>query len=92
MKLFTREQLIRACKVADRTKRNRRIAWEKLPEDIQYFPIAFNFIHNDVEMRVQVVIDTRQSSPSAWLDIPIHTYDKLPEISQDELKELAATV
>lgn len=89
MKVFTRNKLIQACKVADSTHRNRRIAWEKLPEETQFFPVAFEFIHNDTEMRVEIVCDS--DGRTATLDIPFQTYDKLPDISLEQLQEAAAT-
>ena len=72
---FTRAQLIDAAKVADLTKRNRRIAWEKLPEDVAYFPVVFNMVHNDVEMRVQIMCN--YDGQTAFLDIPFETFDSL---------------
>ena len=79
---FTRDQLIKACKVADRTKRNRRIAWEKIATNVQYFPVTFAFPHNDgEEMRVEIVMDF--NGATAYLDIPFETYNSLADQGQD---------
>ena len=81
-KYFTRTQLLDACKVADLTKRNRRIAWEMLPEDVQYFPVTFSMVHNDVEMRVRIMFD--ESGAEAYLDIPFNTYEELGSLEELE--------
>ena len=88
MKFFTRDKLIAACKVADSTHRNRRIAWETLPKEQPAFPVGIAFVHNDTEMRVEIVCDS--DGKTAWLDIPFKTYDKLPDVSLEQLQEAAA--
>ena len=87
---FTREEFIEACQVADLTNRNRRIAWEELPKDVENFPVTFSMVHNDVEMRVQVICDWE--GKSAFLDIPFETFDKLHVQESETYESQALTV
>jgi hypothetical protein len=40
--------------------------------------VVFAMIHNDVEMRVQVILN--EKGLSGWLDIPFKIYDSLPSV------------
>ena len=85
IKYFTKDTLIAANSVAVKTKRNRSLYEDKLellPEGIK-FPVGFTMLHNDVEMRVEIMVGLDINKPqdwgTIWLDIPFNTYDALPE-------------
>ena len=42
------------------------------------FPIAFSMLHNDDEMRVQIVLD--QNGDSVWFTMPLKDFNALPEL------------
>ena len=82
VKYFTKALLLRANRTAIRTKRNRSLYQKKLTTlpDLR-FPVGFTMIHNDVEMRVQIVIGADADNlQMVWLDIPFETYNALPEV------------
>tara|TARA_R100000935_G_scaffold1683_2_gene5171 strand:- start:3828 stop:4088 length:261 start_codon:yes stop_codon:yes gene_type:complete len=80
VKYFSKDLLVKANKAAIRTNRNRSLEPKfltKLDEDNKY-PIVWATPHNDVEMRVRLLLDAKSE---AWLDIPFKTYDKLPVVT-----------
>jgi len=88
VKYFTKDTLILANKVAVATKRNRSLYGDKLETlpDLK-FPVGFVMPHNDVEMRVEIVLGSDASGRSigkVWLDIPFDTYNALPEAEVPE--------
>jgi hypothetical protein len=88
VKYFTKDTLILANKVAVATKRNRSLYEDKLETlpDLK-FPLGFTMIHNDCEMRVEIMLAEDASGRSigrVWLDIPFDTYNALPEAEVPE--------
>lgn len=85
VKYFTKDTLIAANKVAVKTNRNRSLYGDKLEllSDKLKFPVGFTMLHNDAEMRVSITIamakDDELIEGSVWLDIPLETYNDLPE-------------
>ena len=80
VKYFSKDLLVKANKAAIRTNRNRSLEpthLSELDEDNKY-PIVWAMPHNDVEMRVRLLLDAKEE---AWLDIPFKTYDKLPVVT-----------
>ena len=75
------ETLERLNKSSIRHGRNRNLYLERLPIDRdKLYPVAFVFLHNDVEMRLQLVFN--RQGESAWLDISLEEYTELPEYVQ----------
>lgn len=75
---FNREELIAAAKEATRTNRNRQFNdnWiDLVAADTKYFTVVIAFPHNDVEMRVEIMMDS--DGGTAWLDIPFQTFEAL---------------
>jgi hypothetical protein len=88
VKYFTKDTLILANRVAVATKRNRSLYEDKLETlpDLK-FPLGFTMIHNDCEMRVEIMLAEDASGRSigkVWLDIPFDTYNALPEAEVPE--------
>lgn len=83
VKYFTRELLIEVNEEAIKSKRNRTLYTEKLrdlPEDL-VFPVGFNMLHNDLEIRAQITVGpSADKLQSVWLDMPIETFNRLPEV------------
>ena len=86
MLYFTRQDFIEACQATDRTGRNRRIAWENLPKNQEFFPVLFHMVHNDIEMRVHVICDLRmyltedkRSGSCAYLDMSFMDWENVKE-------------
>ena len=77
-RFFTYDLLKRVNAEALRSKRNRSITNfdNLLINHTDLFPIAFSTVHNNVEVRVQVVLNPE--GQTAWIDMPIKTFDKLP--------------
>ena len=61
-----------------RSRRNRSITNfdNLLINHTDLFPIAFSMIHNDFEVRAQVVLN--EDGLTAWVDMPLKTFNKLP--------------
>ena len=61
-----------------RSRRNRSITNfdNLLINHTDLFPIAFSMIHNDFEVRAQVVLN--DDGLTAWVDMPLKTFNKLP--------------
>ena len=89
IKYFTKDTLILANNVAVATKRNRSLYEDKLealPEGLK-FPLGFTMIHNDCEMRVEIMVAADANGrdmAKVWLDIPFDTYNALPEAEVPE--------
>lgn len=79
MKYFTYESLKAANAVAVRAKRNRSLYFDRLPieDDGTTYPIVQSYIHNDIEMRCQLILNGQ--GDSAWLDMDIGDYLDLPD-------------
>lgn len=80
IKYFTKAALVLANREAIKTNRNRTLVPEAiagLKANVK-FPIVFSMIHNDVEMRVQIVVGFLENLTTVWLDIPFKVYDALP--------------
>ena len=79
-KVFTKDVLRKANNFAIKTNRNRTLNKKSFMKKSQetIFPIIFALVHNDVEMRVQILLN--EKGLSGWLDIPFKTYDSLPTV------------
>ena len=79
-KVFTKDVLRKANNFAIKTNRNRTLNKKSFMRRSQetIFPIVFALVHNDVEMRVQILLN--EKGLSGWLDIPFKTYDSLPTV------------
>lgn len=84
MKYFTKDLLIKANNESIRRGRNRNLVVrniKKLPDDYK-FPVLMEFIHNDSEMRTQVMLDP---DTTVYLDISFKYYEKLPNFEPRHL-------
>ena len=79
-KVFTKDVLRKANNLAIKNNRNRTLNKKSFMRRSQetIFPIVFALVHNDVEMRVQILLN--EKGLSGWLDIPFKTYDSLPTV------------
>ena len=79
-KVFTKDVLRKANNFAIKTNRNRTLNKKSFMKKSQetIYPIIFALVHNDVEMRVQILLN--EKGLSGWLDIPFKTYDSLPTV------------
>jgi hypothetical protein len=84
-KYFTKQTLFIVNEQAIKTDRNRTLepkALKTLRDDLIY-PVVFNMIHNDREMRVGIMVgdvDDPVSATMVFLDIPFETYNVLPTV------------
>lgn len=87
VKVFTKEGLRKANNVAIKTNRNRTLSKTvfKGRSNETLFPVTMAFPHNDVEMRVNVVLD--EHGRSGMVDIPFSTFDALPNVLTKTEKE-----
>ena len=77
IRYFTKADLLEANNEAIASNRNRTLIpemVEALPD--KNFPVAFFFIHNDVEMRCRLILS--EIDTWAFLDVPLATYNSLP--------------
>tara|TARA_R100001530_G_scaffold96105_1_gene66862 strand:- start:12 stop:314 length:303 start_codon:yes stop_codon:yes gene_type:complete len=84
MKYFTKDLLIKANNESIRRGRNRNLVVrniKKLPDDYK-FPVLMEFIHNDVEMRTEVMLD---KDTKVFLDISFKYYNELPKITPEDI-------
>ncbi len=64
--------------IAIRNDSNRSLHFDKLPiSKTDVYPIAMNFLHNEIEIRCQLVLNAQ--GDTAWLDIPIKVFNELPD-------------
>ena len=79
-KVFTKEVLRKANNLAIKHNRNRTLNKKSFMRRSNgtLFPVVFAMIHNDVEMRVRVILN--EKGLSGWLDIPFNIYDSLPSV------------
>ena len=76
-KYFTKKELMRVNNKSIEANRNRTLEpsyLEKL-DDKLLFPINFNMIHNDIEMRTSIQLSDKDNG---FLDMDFKDYDKLP--------------
>ena len=60
-----------------RARRNRNFNFEKLPIlPAEKYPVVFSMLHNDVEMRVQILFNDR--GDRGFLDMSIEQFNSLP--------------
>ena len=53
---------------------------EKLPDDI-VCPVGMNILHNDFEVRAMIAVGPSEDRlQMVWLDMPIETFNRLPEV------------
>ena len=74
---MTKKDIVRINNKAIRLKKNRSIytrAYKEVLEHGVKYPIGFNFVHNDHEIRAEVHYGTG----SFWLDMDIEDFNKLP--------------
>lgn len=89
-KIMTTPELIAAAEEADRTDRNRRLVTERLRDELDpqgRHVVAFSMPHNDVEIRVQVLMKMRDTMTpvEGWLDISFARFHSLQEVTMDGL-------
>jgi hypothetical protein len=79
VKYFNKASLLDANNEAILSERNRSIYNESIVDiaDDTLFPIVFSMPHNDVEMRVELMLDP---TTKVWLDMPFEAYEALPTI------------
>lgn len=85
VKFFTRDSLIAANKKAIRTDRNRTLEPKVLKtlDPLARFPVVLSVLHNDgIEIRLTIVYN--ENGDVAWLDVPLKTYNNLPEVQMPE--------
>ncbi|MGE3483498.1 MAG: hypothetical protein AB7L09_02080 [Nitrospira sp.] len=83
IKYFTAALLIEVNEESIRSGRSRNLHTDllrKLPQDLR-FPVGLNFLHGDFEVRAQVTVGpSADKLQSVWLDMPIETFNRLPEL------------
>jgi hypothetical protein len=83
MKYFTEKELRTAAQEAVRNNFNRQIDLNEIEKflsaypDWMKFPVMFELLHNDSEMRCQVALSEKEN---VWLDITLERWDALPNI------------
>jgi len=79
VKYFNKASLLDANNEAILSERNRSLHNEKIVDiaDDTLFPIVFSMPHNDVEMRVELMLDP---TTKVWLDMPFEAYEALPSV------------
>jgi|TARA_R100001198_G_scaffold86282_1_gene60908 hypothetical protein len=80
-KYLTKRDIIRLNNKAIRTKKNRSIRPDnyKVLRDTFKYPIIFSLVHNDIEMRVNILFGGAVGKlETFWLDMDFKDYDKLP--------------
>lgn len=83
VKVFTRDLLIEVNEEAIKSKRSRTLYTEKLRDlpDNLVFPVGMHVLHNDFEIRAHVAVGPSEDKLQlVWLDMPIETFNKLPEV------------
>ena len=76
-KYFTKKELMRVNNKSIEANRNRTLEPSYLNklDDKLLFPIVFNMIHNDIEMRTSIQLSDKDNG---FLDMDFKDYDKLP--------------
>ena len=76
-KYFTKKELMRVNNKSIEANRNRTLepSYLKKLDDKLLFPIVFNMIHNDIEMRTSIQLSDKDNG---FLDMDFKDYDKLP--------------
>ena len=79
IRYFDKATLIHANDEAIRTERNRSINPQYLQtlDDALRFPVFMAMVHNDVEMRVGIMLSP---DDRAWLDLSFEDYEALPSV------------
>ena len=81
-KYLTYERFEDLNKKAVRRELNRSLYFDRLPiSEDDVFPISFSLIHNDKEMRCEVVLNAE--GETAWLDMSLQDYSGLPEVEAE---------
>ena len=76
-KYFTKKELMRVNNKSIEANRNRTLepSYLKKLDDKLLFPIVFNMIHNDIEMRTSIQLS---NTANGFLDMDFKDYNKLP--------------
>ena len=85
IKYFTKQDLIRLNNKSIKNNKNRTLKSvfiNKLPDN-KVFPIIFDIVHNDHELRTQILFSENPNN-TAFLDIDFKDYEKLPEVKEME--------
>tara|TARA_R100000773_G_C4193319_1_gene98402 strand:+ start:199 stop:456 length:258 start_codon:yes stop_codon:yes gene_type:complete len=80
VKYLTKEQFQRLNNRAIKRKANRTVKpkfLERLTDGLK-FPIIETFLHNDVEMRCHIALNSEGNT--CWLDITLSDFDVLPTV------------
>ena len=81
VKYLTKRDIIRLNNKAIRTKKNRSIRPDnyKVLRDTFKSPVVFSLLHNDFEMRVNILFgEVFGKLDYFWLDMDLKDYNKLP--------------
>ena len=88
VKYLTKRDIIRLNDKAIRTKKNRSIRPDnyKVLRDTFKYPVVFSLLHNDIEMRVNILFGEVFGKSKIdidfldcfWLDMDLKDYNKLP--------------
>ena len=88
MYYFTKDLLIKYAKKAIRKNLNRQLDVDWLRKNLDntdLFPITYQMVHNDHEMRCRVALGL-EAGQAGWLDIPLNDVDKIP-VFKDKVNE-----
>ena len=83
VKYLTKKDIIRLNNKAIRTKKNRSIRPDnyKVLRDTFKYPVVFSLLHNDFEMRVNILFgEVFGKLDYFWLDMDLKDYNKLPTV------------
>ena len=66
-----------------KAKRNRNLWFDELPikDDGTVYPVVFQMIHNDLEIRVKIVLNA--TGETAWLDMSFEEFDGLKRFAEE---------
>lgn len=84
-KIMNSTQFRKIARIAIRTNRNRQVEESFLktldPQGVHI--VAFEMIHNDVEMRCRILVKQKGTREPAevWLDMPFKEYDRLATVA-----------
>jgi len=69
-----------------KAKRNRNVYFDRLPleDDDTRYPVVFSMIHNDREIRTQIMLSGK--GESIFLDMSFEEFNALPEAEAGERK------
>ena len=78
IKYFTKKSLAEANEVAISTDRNRSLIGNVAEFENHLYPVVFDMLHNNEEMRLQICLNAE--GKTGWIDVPFDTFENLPTI------------